>query len=146
MYNPYLVLKEHPEIMLAMEPLPDGLRGIYASTQGKSLIILSSLLTQTERRCTLTHELAHYFLGHHDDYFALTSYTDECTYRKKEHDAWSWAADRLIDTHDFLSFSDSDHQLTVEEVAERFWVTTDILFFKLQRLVTLGKLDVFYLP
>ena len=110
------------------------------------IIVLNKYLSKVERRCTLTHELAHYFLGHNDDYFETKSYAGACSYSKKEHDAWVWAVDRLVGAQELLYFFGSDHELTVEEIADYLWVTTEVLFFKIQRLVSAGYMGNFLLP
>lgn len=139
------MLKEEDNIELVFKKLPRKLHGYFMNHDDVALICLNRSLTQAERRCALAEELGHYFLGHSGNYFA-GKYCGSMTFTKQEHDAKVWAADRLIDTHELLNFAKKDHQLTVEEIAERFWVTTDVLFFKLQRLVNIQNGGVFILP
>lgn len=146
MIDPYEILKSQQDIQLVVKTLPEEIRGVYMGRANKKMIVLNRCLTQTERRCTLTHELAHFFLGHADDYFEVRDYYDECCYGKKEQDAKVWAVDRLIDTHELLAFAKQDHQLTVEEIAEHFWVTKEVLFFKWNRLTNIQASALFFMP
>ncbi|MDP2211992.1 MAG: ImmA/IrrE family metallo-endopeptidase [Candidatus Aquicultor sp.] len=145
MFDPYEILRHDPLIELRFERLCKQLRGYYSRQGEKAVIVLNKTLTQAERRCTLAEELAHHVLGHAGNYFTAQR-TDWITLSKQEQDACVWAADRLIDTHDLLTFAEQDHQLMAEEIAEHFWVTIDVLLFKLQRLVNIQNAGIFILP
>ncbi len=144
-FNPYEVLKEL-DISLYFKKLPEGLNGLYIAKSNLRLIILSKGLNQAERRCVLTEELAHYFLGHTDNILSDKDYRAILSYEKFDYDAKIWAADRLIDTNKLIKLMKQDHQFTPHEIADMFWVDLDILFFKMQRLVNLGYISNFFVP
>lgn len=146
MFNPYELLKQQQDLRLTIKQLPDGLRGTYLQKEEIKIIVLNKKLNQVERRCTLTHELAHYFLGHYGDYFSINNYTAECWHNKQEYLANVWATDRLIETPKLLKIIQADHQYTLDDICDMFWVTQEFMFFKLQRLVNLGYLNNFFMP
>jgi Zn-dependent peptidase ImmA (M78 family) len=144
-YNPYAILKEQDNINLVFKPLYNGLKGFIAQHKNDVLIVMDKRLSQIERRCVLAEELGHYFLGHSGNYFA-GNYYGSLGFDKQEYDAKVWAADRLVDTEELLNIYSQDHQLTPYDIADYFWVTLDVLSFKIRHLVNLGKINTFYLP
>jgi Zn-dependent peptidase ImmA (M78 family) len=81
-------------------------------------ILLRKGLTQTERRCTLAHELAHHRLGH-------TGTCDPATSSRQEAEADALAARWLITLEDL-----ADAELWgrhPSEVAEELWVDVRML-------------------
>jgi len=146
MWNPYATLKEHSDIHLFVKPLPKKVRGLFSVKGSETVIVLNELDPTTVRRCTLAHELGHYFLGHRGNFLETTNHFNKLTLGRQEHAATCWAVDRLIDTHEFLTIAKQDHQLTVDDICEHFWVTQDVLFFKLNRLANMQASGVFLLP
>jgi len=144
-FNPYDLLRRERNIELVFRKLPASLKGYFGRYKDSSFIVLSKSLTQVERRCVLAEELAHYYLGHSGNYLAK-AYYGGLGFDKQEHDAKVWAADRLIDTHNLLEIAQRDHQLTVEDICDHFWVTKEVLFFKLNRLANIRALSHFFMP
>ena len=145
MFNPYKAAKEQRDIVIFFRPLPEGLHGLYVFRE-QPLFIINSLANQIEQRCATTEELGHYFLGHRGNYFIDNDYSEQIRIGKQEYDAKIWAADRLIDTNRLIKLISQDHQFTPYDIADMFWVTLDVLFFKLQLLVNLGYLNNFFMP
>jgi Zn-dependent peptidase ImmA (M78 family) len=147
MFNPYDVLVAQPDIRYTVALMPDEVKGAYICRNDRHTIVINKCLNQVERRCTLTHELAHYFLGHTGDYFSLNNAYSVVSHSKKEHDAWVWASDRLIDTQQYIDFVRRDHQLTIADICDTFRVTEQILTFKAKHLVEIGNLEgYFFMP
>ena len=61
MFDPWQELNARPEVTLEWRSLPAE---FYALTDGLSRIWMDPHQSQTERRCTIAHELAHIDLGH----------------------------------------------------------------------------------
>ncbi|WP_083856979.1 ImmA/IrrE family metallo-endopeptidase [Schaalia turicensis] len=111
-------MREASEIELIWaENLPDGVLG---ATNGKQ-IWLSSKQFQTERRCTLTHELVHIELGH-----------DGCQPVAVEKQVCVEAARRLITIDQLRTWL--PWALSMEELAECLWVDEDTLKARLENL------------
>lgn len=144
MFNPYEVLLREENVELIFKDLPYPLQGYYAQCESDALIVLDRALSQAQRRCILTEELAHYFLGHTGNYFT-GKYQGGLTFDKQEYDAKVWATDRLINTHELLKTIQADHQFTLYDICDRFWVTEEFMLFKMQRLVNLGLLNNFFM-
>lgn len=143
MFDPYEILRNNPSIELLFKRLPKQLRGYYSRQGEKAVIVLNKTLSQAERRCTLTEELAHHVLGHAGNYFT-SERKDWITLSKQEQDAHVWAADRLIDTHKLLELAQRDHQLTVEDISDHLCVTKEVLFFKVNRLANIQATAHFF--
>ncbi len=118
MFHPWRALRAIPAVIVEWRRLSDDL---YAVTNGRDRIWMDPRQSQTERRCTLAHEMAHIELGH----------VDGCTGRE-EGQASRLAARRLIKVEhlaDALLWSQNRH-----EVAEALWVDVDTLETRLAYL------------
>lgn len=94
--------------------------GQIAATEG-NLIWLEAHLKQVERRCAVQHEQIHMDRGHcdHNDI-------------KEERIVRRLTAQRLIDTADLID--GCKWAMSVEELADYLWVTTDVLMDRLRGL------------
>lgn len=95
--------------------------GEMGHTDGRSQITLHKRLTQVERRCTLTHELAHIDLGH----------THGCDVRAEEAASrlaarWLIEFDALLDV---LAWTGD-----LDEAADELWVDRPTLLARLRGL------------
>lgn len=120
MYHPWRQLRalEHVTLHLAAD-LPAGVRGV---TDGHSTIWLRDTLSQTERRCTLTHELVHLrhrHRGHQDEE------VEEQVRREVAHLL-------LPDVHHLAKVLHYSHD--AYEAAHELWVTADVLHTRLAHL------------
>lgn len=91
------------------------------ATDGRTTIWLHPHLSQTQRRCTLAHELAHIDLGH-------TRHVTDAD----ERDAQRLAARRLIRIARLADAMVWTH--SPDELAEELWVDTDTLEVRLDNL------------
>jgi len=145
LFNPYDVAKQQNDIDIFFKPLPVHVHGLYVK-KDKPYFIINKLASQVKRRCALAEELGHYFLGHNGNYLVAGSYRERLNLDKQEYDAKLWATDRLIDTRSLLSTIRADHQLTLDDICDTFWVTQEFMIFKMQRLVNLGHVNSFFVP
>lgn len=60
-FDPWEIIEQSPHLTVHTTRL----HGIAGATDGAAHIWLDDRLTETERRCTLTHELVHVQAGHH---------------------------------------------------------------------------------
>lgn len=118
-WHPWRTLRSRPEVLVDITPdLPPGRLG---DTDGCNRIRLAPDLLQTERRCTLTHELIHLERGDVD-----CTVADEQRVRRE-------TARRLITLPrlaDALLWA--GHNL--EEAADELWVDQDTLAARLEHL------------
>lgn len=117
MFHPWRRLRKLAHIDLAWRTLP-GKLGI---TNGNDLVVLDPRQSQTQRRCTIAHELAHIELGH----------TGECT-PVEEAQARALAARWLIRMEHLLEALAWTENL--EELADELWVDLDTLMARLDGL------------
>lgn len=131
-FNPYQILKNNPQIELAFrDDLEPYLWSVYSRRGNDAVFFVNSSLTQVQRRCVIAHDLGHYFLAHDGCYFTEND-KDLIRLGKQEHDAWVWAADRLIDKYELDRFMRMDSQFGLDDALDYFWVIKEVLFFKLQ--------------
>ena len=125
MFHPWRALRALTHIEVRWEAMDDRL----GDTDGVHDIRLHPNQLQTERRSTLTHELAHIFLGH----------TDGCG-DSDEKAADHWAARQLITLDalkDALKWADD-----LEEVAEELWVDPATLRSRLDCLTAEERQEI----
>lgn len=122
LFHPWRRLRARPEIDLvwSRDPVAIGL------TDGRHRVTIHPDQLQAERRCTLTHELAHIHLGH----------TNGCANRGEEA-AKRLAARWLIDFSallDALAWTDD-----LAEAADELWVDEPTLRARLRGLSELER-------
>jgi Zn-dependent peptidase ImmA (M78 family) len=118
-YSPWEDLGRR-EVALRFDVLPEDQDGLWLPDL--ALIVLDRRLTQTERRCSLAHELVHHELGH-----------VECGHAGlaeiQESQADAMAARRLV-TIDQLAAA-LPWTVDKAELADMLWVTEDVLELRL---------------
>lgn len=117
MFHPWRALRRRPAIDVTWRPL----EGHLGLTDGRNEIVLDPRQSQRQRRCTLTHELAHIELGH----------VGGCT-PGEEAAARQWAARVLIGMDDLMSALRWADDL--ETVADELWVDAPTLLDRLDGL------------
>lgn len=123
--DPYKWLARAPHVKLNITRLPDDLMGRWIPDA--STIELDDRLTQTERRCTLVHELVHRL---HKDLPTLPPELLEIQERQCE----KRAAKLLIPLNqllDALLWSHDEHEA---EIADQLWVDIPTLRDRLRYL------------
>ena len=131
MFNPYELLKEQSDIFLGFEELPGKLRGLYHKDKEATIILLNKNLNIVERRCVLTEELAHHFLGHYTG-FSCSTYFERLSCNKQEKDALRWAVNKLIPDNELKEFIEHNPEAEIWDLTEHFWVTEEMAIFKLE--------------
>jgi len=116
MFQPWQIIRDLP-ITIHWRRKP----GVLGETNGTDTIYLHPDQSQAQRRCTLTHELAHITLGH----------TDGCTSRE-EHYADILAAQWLIPLPDLINALKWTENPV--ELAEELTVDQDTLATRLKHL------------
>jgi hypothetical protein len=110
-WHPWRHLRHHhPHVIVRFADLPNGLLG-YTDLPG-GVIVLDRQLTQTERRCTVTHELEHVHRG--------PVPADPALAAREEAVVDQLAARRLVSLRELvgaLMWSRDEH-----EVADELWV------------------------
>lgn len=122
-YNPWAELASLPGIRVVFGALDDGCWGYY--DEPTDTIHLDNRLSQTERRCTLAHELVHAKVRD-------VPYPDERTERHRERRVCDEATRRLVPLDalaDMLAWADDEHV-----VAEALWVDVDTVRTRLTNL------------
>ncbi|RBP66364.1 hypothetical protein DFO66_103311 [Brevibacterium sanguinis] len=124
MYHPWHELRDLGDgVVLHFTSFPDSR---VSATNGSNAIWIDIDLDQVERRCALTHELAHLDLGH------ATKTTD-----REERDACRLTAVRLIDWDDLV---DAYRWATcMDEWADELWVTPEVLQDRLRFLAPIER-------
>lgn len=123
-YSPWADAAErHPDIHIERWDISPA-RGAWVASE--RVILIDRDLTQTERRCTLAHELAHIDLGHVEarGWFA----------RRLEREADRLAAKRLLADIEAIADAICTHPLDPDLVAEQLGVTLRMLRKRLKRL------------
>lgn len=115
-WHPWRHLRHHhPHVTVRFADLPPGLLGYTDHAAGE--VVLDRRLTQTERRCTVTHEDVHLHRG--------PMPADPVLAAREEQLCDEVAARRLVplrEAIDALLWSDNEH-----EVAEELWVDVPTL-------------------
>lgn len=117
MFHPWRKLRSLPQIDLSWRRMS----GRLGETDGVRMIVMHPDQSQVQRRCTITHELAHVELGH----------TDGCT-DVEEREARALAARWLIDLDDLADAAVWARSLT--ELADELWVDPDTLADRVEQL------------
>lgn len=122
-FHPWRLLRRLPHVTVEPADLGGELSGCYFPDL--DVILLDRRLLQVERRCTLTHELAHRHLGHGGCH-------DRRSMRREEQQAEDLAARWLIDLDALV-----DAQLwgrSPVEIADELWVDVPILRARVRSL------------
>ncbi|WP_181275969.1 ImmA/IrrE family metallo-endopeptidase [Brevibacterium oceani] len=117
-YHPWRELRSREHLELTWADLPPGVRGL---TDGSSAIWMEPRQLQVERRCTLSHELAHIDLGHTTK---PTVAEENATRRLAAQKLITW--DALVDV---FKWAHNAH-----EAADELWVTPEVLEDRLRFL------------
>lgn len=120
MFHPWGKLRSLADVIIIWaSPAP----GIPAATDGECRIWLDPRMSQRERRCALTHELAHMELGHHG-----------CQPPAVERQVREAAARDLVSWEDLQS--EIPWAMSLAELADDLWVTELVLQDRLRALST----------
>lgn len=133
MMNPYMWLARTPGVTLRTQTLPDPEMGRWIPAT--DTILLDDRLTQTERRCTLVHELVHRMRG---DLPGLPDWMLE----HQERECEKRAAKLLIplgNLFDALLWCVDEHE---DEVADHLWVDVATLRDRLRHLTDQERHDL----
>lgn len=131
-YSPWAdAAQRHPDIHIERCDIAPA-RGVWVASE--RVILIDRGLNQTERRCTLAHELAHIDLEHVEapGWFA----------RRLEHEADRLAAKRLLADIDAIADAICTHPLDPDLVAEQLGVTMRVLKKRLKRLTETEKAHI----
>lgn len=101
------VIAARLDVSVHVHHLEHGLLGFYEPTEAR--VYLAMGLTPREMRCTLAHELGHVYYGH------------TCHGGRHERQAWTFAADLLIDVQEYARLEREGH--TLHDIAEELDVT-----------------------
>lgn len=119
LYNPWRDAEKRPEITIdCRHELPDGQSGAYDSSA--ETIYLCKTLLQSDRRCTLAHELLHVDRG-------APPVDVEWIAEKEERIVDRLAAQRLIDRERFIDAVIWCGRRVGPECASELWVDIDTL-------------------
>lgn len=129
MFHPWRSLRAlGDDTFMAVQPTPGG-KPAWWDPESDTFLIKPGM-TQVERRCALTHELAHRTLGHS----GLCTYPDaKRQNRRQERVADLWAAERLI-TLEALAVA-MRWSKERDEVADELWVTRPLLDLRLETML-----------
>lgn len=116
-YHPWRELRGLPHLVVEFEHLTPA---VWGYTRGERITLAATLL-QTERRCTLAHELEHIRRGH-----------DGCQDERVEADVHQVVARRLIPLEDLLDALRWARSL--HELADELWVDEDTVTARLTHL------------
>lgn len=118
-FHPWRELRQLTHVSVSWVDLPMGTHG---RTDGSSRIEINRDLLQVERRCALTHELQHIFMGHRGHQPPAVERVVRVIVARRLiplHalvDAYRWAGDNL------------------HELADELWVTQAVLMDRLNHL------------
>jgi Zn-dependent peptidase ImmA (M78 family) len=101
--------------------LPNGLKGLYHNDRIRSLIVLTSGLTEPERLSVLAEEAGHYHTS-----AGNILHLDDVLCRRMENRARAWAYERLVPPEGLIT-AWNDYVRTPWELAEYFSVTEEFV-------------------
>jgi Zn-dependent peptidase ImmA (M78 family) len=129
-----LALAEKENIEVIHHSIPSSFLGLYIDDRDSSLIILDPSLKRYPplQRCILAEELGHHFTSvgntiHHAANFPFWKLHQS----KTELKALKWSATNLIPRRELLLACRRDRLTTVEELADYFQVTPELMKFRL---------------
>lgn len=113
-----LITKFGEGLLIKEQPLPSGIRGLYAD----GVILINKALTDTEKACTLLEEIGHHKTSQGD---ILDQSIAEN--RKQETQARDWAASEAVSVHDIKACRDDPSIEYTYHAADKLQVTEEIL-------------------
>ena len=115
--------------------IPERLYGMYLYLDGIGHVVVldkSLLSNYILHRCTLVHELGHYFTGAQTNLlYTSTSYATEIERSRDEYRAMKWAAHYLMPNHEVYDAIKKYNIKNPQDLAEFFQVTIELCMSKL---------------
>lgn len=128
MWHPWRALRELTHVTLHWQDLPEGLLGV--TDHPSQTIVLTTGLTQAERRCVLDHELEHIRRGPVPGWLQP----------REEAAVDDISARRLIPFADLVSAMLWSHD--DDEAAHELWVSVDVVRARLHGLTALETTEL----